>query len=645
MSAIAGILHFNNEPIPTEHGRGLMEALQKFPADDVQTWQKDKVFLGCHAQWITPESVGEQLPYYDYERQLAITADAIIDNREELFEKLQIDYEDRKTITDSELILFTYQKWGEDAPKFLIGDFAFMIWDEKVNKLFGARDFSGNRTLYYHLTHHRFSFCTVIEPLLTLPFVNKELNEQWLSEFLAIPGVNDTVDASSTPYKGILQVAPSHSIRIVEGKVTNTRYCRLNFEEKLILKSNEEYIEAFRDVFHKAVSEQMRTRHKVGARLSGGLDSGSVVSFAAKSLKRRNKTLHTYSYVPIKDFQDWTPKRRIADERPFIESTVKFVGNIKEHYLDFEGMSPVSEIDSWLELMEMPYKTLVNSFWLKGIYEIAQQDGIGILLSGGRGNYSISWGPAIDYYAMLLKKLRLIHLNKELSLYSRNIGSGRKHVLSVVGKRAFPFMSKYFSPKVQTQFPMLINPEFAMRTDVFGRLLSKGIDVNSSPSGNNLEFRKQHFERDFSWNLKGISRTKASLKYLMWDRDPTNDLRVVKFCLAAPYEQFVQNGLDRALIRRATENYLPDKVRLNQRIKGIQGADSVLRMKPSWNLFVDEIRQLIQDTLVAEYLNIKVVKDALKDLREDPREEHVYNDSFIVLIRSLVFYRFIKQFN
>lgn len=99
--------------------------------------------MGCLSQWITPESIGELLPYYDSNRQLAITADAIIDNRSELFERLQIKQADQNVITDSELILNAYQKWGEDAPKYLIGDFAFMIWDEKIQRLFGARDFSG----------------------------------------------------------------------------------------------------------------------------------------------------------------------------------------------------------------------------------------------------------------------------------------------------------------------------------------------------------------------------------------------------------------------------------------------------------------------------------------------------------------------
>ena len=57
---------------------------------------KNNVFLGCHAQWITPESINEHLPFYHYDAQLAITADAIIDNRKELFDQLQVKPEDQK---------------------------------------------------------------------------------------------------------------------------------------------------------------------------------------------------------------------------------------------------------------------------------------------------------------------------------------------------------------------------------------------------------------------------------------------------------------------------------------------------------------------------------------------------------------------
>lgn len=643
MSAIAGIYHLNDEPINLEHGRRMMKDLEKYPANDVQIWHSDKVFLGCHAQWITPESIGEKLPYFDHDRKLAITADAIIDNREELFERLQIKKERRKDITDSELILLSYSKWEEDTPKYLVGDFAFMIWDERKQRLFGARDFSGNRTLYFFHNHQRMVFCTVIHPLLALPFVEKKLNEQWIAEFLANPGMFDSVDPSSTVYLNIQQIPPSHTINYAGGRMTLSRYCKLPEGEKLILKSNLEYEEAFQAVFQNAVTSRIRTHHNVGAHLSGGLDSGSVASFAANALRKQNKQLHTYSYVPVEGFEDWTPKSRVANERPFIESTVKYVGNISAEYLDFEEKSPLSVIDEWLEALEMPYKFFENTYWLKGIYEKAQEKGIGVLLNGQRGNWTISWGPALEYQTMLLKKLNLIRCFKEIHLYSKNLGVKKSRVISVVGKKTFPFISKLLTENVENHFPSLINHEFANKTNVIEKLLENEIDITGIVTPNWYEMRKKQFEHLYYWNITGTYGAKLSLPYGIWDRDPTNDLRVVRFCLSIPEDQYVQNGLDRALIRRSTKNLLPDNVRLNQRTRGAQGADGIVRMASEWNSFIEELNQLSNDSIVSDFLNVDLLKNTISKFKEVPSPEFIYDPEFKILMRSLIFYRFLKK--
>jgi asparagine synthase (glutamine-hydrolysing) len=644
MSAIAGIYHLNNDPINLEHGNRIMKALEKFPADDVQVWNNDKVFLGCHAQWITPESLGEKLPYYDHERQLAITADAIIDNRDELFERLQVDRGRRKKITDSELILLAYHKWGEDCPKYLVGDFAFMIWDERKQKMFGARDFSGSRTLYFFQSNEKYAFCTTIEPLLRLPYTEKTLNQQWIAEFLANPGMFDSVDTSSTVYKSIRQLPPSHSITVAGERVTLSRYCKIPEGDTLRLRSNSEYEEAFRDVFQTAVNSRLRTHRQVGSHLSGGLDSGSVVSLAARALLKENKKLHTYSYVPVEGFEDWTPQSRVANERPFIESTVQYVGNINPEYLDFEGMSPLSVVDEWLEFLEMPYKFFENTFWLKGIYERANQQGVGVLLNGQRGNWTISWGPAIEYQVMLLKKWQLIRCFREISLYSKNLEVKKSRVIEVVRRKAFSSLTQLFASSNANHFPMLINPEFSRNMRVNEKLADHGIDITGSKMLNWYETRIKQFEELFYWNITGTYGAKLSLPYSVWDRDPTNDLRVVRLCLSIPEDQYVQNGMDRAMIRRITKNLLPDKVRLNFRTRGAQGADGINRMAPSWKIFIAELDRLTNDSLVSDYLNVDVLKKAISRFREIPSSKYIYDPDFKILMRSLIFYRFMKKF-
>lgn len=646
MSAITGIYHLNEEPVNLQQCGYLMTGLQKYPADSIQIWHSDKVFLGCHAQWITPDSVGEKLPFFDFERRCTITADAIIDNREDLFQMLQVKPLDQKGMSDSELILLSYYKWDEDAPKFLVGDFAFVIWDERKQKMFGARDFSGSRTLYYHQSHQKFAFCTTIDPLLSLPFIEKKLNEQWLAEYLAISGMIDAVDSSITPYKNIYQIPPSHSMTIEKNKLTIKRYSYLTQGKRLKLKSNEEYIEAFQSVFQEAVTSRLRTYRNVGAQLSGGLDSGAVVGFAVKKLQSENNKLHTYSYIPPEDFKDYTPKNLLADERPFIKSTVNHVGGITDHYCDFKGRDSYSEMDEFLDIMEMPYKFFENSFWLKGMFEKANEEDIGVLLNGDRGNFSISWGFPLEYYSLLLKRLKWVRLYQELDQYRRNVGGSRLRKVKTIARIGFPVIDRVFPEGVPYKIPSLINPEFAEKTGVYDKFKEHGIDQTGWYSNSDIfNERKKHFEDVFQWNAGNTLSTKLSLRYKLWKRDPTNDIRVIRFCLSLPESQYVQNGMDRALIRSATVNFLPDKVRLNQRYRGVQGADWVHRMLPKWESFTDELQQLRTDKRALEYLDVQAINKALIKIEEGARPEHATNPEYKFLMRSLIVYRFLKKFD
>ena len=193
---------------------------------------------------------------------------------------------------------------------------------------------------------------------------------------------------------------------------------------------------------------------------------------------------------------------------------------------------------------------------------------------------------------------------------------------------------------------MFINPEFAKRTGVFEKLKEHGIrywmelHLNKSI----YDARKEHFEEVFPWNATGTLGAKLSLRYSLWKRDPTNDLRVIQFCLSVPEEQYVHNGMDRALIRRSTKDLLPDKVRLNQRVRGVQGADCVHRMTPFWNLFIEELDQLSKDPIICQLVNNQMLKKAISNIKEGPRHELSFDPDYQLLMYSLILYRFTRNF-
>ncbi|MFH0071161.1 asparagine synthase-related protein [Peribacillus sp. NPDC056705] len=343
---------------------------------------------------------------------------------------------------------------------------------------------------------------------------------------------------------------------------------------------------------------------------------------------------------------DWTPKHRLADERPLIKQTVQFVGNINDHYLDFSRRSSFSEIDDWIDILETPYKFFDNSFWLRGIYEQAQQRDIGIMLNGARGNYSISWGPAIEYYSKLMKQLKWTQLTQEMKQYSRNIGVSRRRLYSIVSRKAIPVLERFAPPAHSYEFPQLINSEFAKRAGIYDKLNDRaftGIGSTEDLPDDPLEARRVHFDRVNMWSTTGTSNCKLSLRYSLWSHDPSNDLRVIRFCLSTPMEQFVQKGMDRALIRRSTNGWLPDSIRLNHRTRGIQAADSIHRMLSDWPLFIKELDLLTGDSRMQQILNMSVVQDALAEAREGISPNQAYNPSIKVLMRSLILHRFLQQ--
>jgi len=220
LSAIAGIYYRDGRPVMHSNLEQMLANLAHRGPDGAGLWSEANVGLGHRMLWTTPESLHERLPLYTQAGDLAITADARLDNRDELLTSLRLTDRPAGEISDSALILAAYQEWGDACPQKLLGDFAFAIWDGRKQHLFCARDHFGVKSFFYYASDTLMVFANEIKALLTLSDVPRRLNETRIADYLT--GIFE--DQTATFYQGILRLPAAHTLTIDAHSMRLKRY-------------------------------------------------------------------------------------------------------------------------------------------------------------------------------------------------------------------------------------------------------------------------------------------------------------------------------------------------------------------------------------------------------------------------------------
>ncbi|MDA8337477.1 MAG: asparagine synthase-related protein [Peptococcaceae bacterium] len=647
MSAVCGIYQYNGSSIPPQTGSTMMKELRVFEADAEGTWQKGQLFLGWRAQHITPESVREILPYHDEASGLTITADAIIDNRGELFDKLAVQHCHRADLADSMLILRAYQKWGGRCPEHLLGDFAFAIWDERGQELFCAVDPAGRRTFYYHRSAGLFAFCTLLKPLFVPAKIVKRYDETWLADFLAMPCVSHQLDPELTIYEDIYLLPAGHNLTVRSGGMVKQAYWRPQGEPKIRLKSDQEYESAFREVLREAVRCRLRSIRPAAAMMSGGLDSTSLACMAAKEAAKAGGRFPAFTALPMEGYRDWLPDDTLADESSYVEAVREQAGNIDVTYCRCEGRHPLSGTGRLFAVLEQPYKIFENLYWVDAIMAAAGRLGVGAMLSGTYGNDTISFGYIVPHLRYLFRTGRWHRLVPESWHFIKEERHPFRELLLLlmtllpynIQKNIFQHMDPGRLRSALALSP--INPEFACRISVAKRFDGFEYDPLFISHLDPLETRLKRLGLA-AFSHTGPITVKLGLAHKMSYRDPTVDRRVIDFCLRIPEGQYVRAGQERSLLRRAMTGILPDKVRLNTGERGRQSADWAQRLEASWPELAAEIRSIGDLEAEREYLDIARIHRFVD--RVDITKDHAAsNPNLRMLVRSLILSRFLRS--
>lgn len=625
MSAIAGIYYLDSRQLESQSIEKMVDVLAHRGEDGIGIWKEGSIGLGHRLLWTTPESLLEKQPLASRSGNLVLTADVRLDNRNELISLLELTNIASEKITDSQLILNAYEKWGEDCPKRLLGDFAFAIWDGRNQSLFCARDHFGVKPFYYYSQPGRaFIFASEIKAILCQPEVPHCLNHLKVASYLTVK-LNQE---DATFYRDVLRLPAGHSISINSSRINLRCYWSLDPNREIKMSSDGEYAEAFKEIFTEAVRCRLRSAFPIGSQLSGGLDSSFIAGVASNILSTdRQETLHTFSAR----FQN-SPE---CDERYFQDKIIS-QSNLQAHFLEAQNLSPFTDLDKVLWHHDEAFLP-ANLYFTWGIHKAAKALGIRVLLNGFDGDNTVSHG--YDYLRELARNGQWRTLSKETWEYGKTQQIPRKKVLKTqwnwlwgygIKPRMYSAI-KQISPVnlSRTPRPQLsldngvgespISPKFAKRLNLVERWQSQKY---ASPKTE----RERHYQALNDGILQHCLECFSSVDgaFGIESRSPFCDKRLLEFCLALPPDQKLHYGWDRIVMRRAMEGIVPPEIQWR-----IDKANFAPSLEQSlFNHDKKRIEYVVKEKphLIEEFVDIDLVNNAYNRFLSNETTENDVNN-------------------
>ena len=248
--------------------------------------------LGSRRLAIMDLSAVGHMPMRNEDGTVWITYNGEIYNFPELRRELESNGHQFASHTDTEVIVHLYEQEGPECVRRLNGMFAFVICDLRSGSpsLFMARDHFGIKPFYYSHLGERFAFASEIKALMQIPDLEAQLDPEALHQYLTFLWVPDPW----TMFRGITKLPAGHYAILRNGELTIKQYWDLTFPaaNQSYIRSEAELVEEVRQRFQKSVQAQMLSDVPIGAFLSAGLDSSSIV---ANMRRASNQPVRTYT--------------------------------------------------------------------------------------------------------------------------------------------------------------------------------------------------------------------------------------------------------------------------------------------------------------------------------------------------------------
>lgn len=494
----------------------------------------------------TSEANCSQQPCSNADASVFLIADARIDNRADLSQRLGA-----RSLGDAELILEAYLRWGQDCPGYLVGDFAFVVWDRQHRSLFAATDPMGVRSLHYARLKGRIAFATEAQQLLQLPGLGDELDELTVAAFLA---GELQLPRGRTFFRGIRSLPGGHALAATAEKSSVRRHWQPQNQPRLVYRDAGEYPEHLLELLDLAVTDRLSSCHDlVGATLSGGLDSTTVTAVAQRSVVKRSSGTRI---AVVSVVFDQLPE---CDERRYIQAVLE-MHDLEASFIRAEDHWILGDSEAFAPRPDTPMLGWESCF--REMFGYLKHRGARVVL-GGHGGDDVFGGS--------------LHADRTWRRFgwrelSKAVRRARNRRGSVIGELVRQWLTPFLPDPLERGLRRLL-----------GRTPRSGpIPIWLSPSllqrsgfhewqrREESSRRRRGFRKGIPYSPDSMGRHPGTLwldrcaaRWGMEPRHPLLDRRIVEFALSIPPGELIGEEY-KSLLRQATRGVLPELVRRRQ---------------------------------------------------------------------------------
>ncbi len=583
MCGIVGKINFNNDLIDKNSLYKMMKKIKHRGPDDEGVFIDKNIGLGFVRLSIIDLSLAGHQPMLSDDSRYVIIFNGEVYNYIELREELKAKGYSFRSDSDTEVVLKSYQEWGDKCLHKFNGMWAFVIYDQITKKIFGARDRFGVKPFYYYKDNNSFIFASEIKAIKEVLTNSLSINDKTLFNYLSF---NRTDYDNTTFYNEIHKIPHGHCFTISKDK-------KFKLKKWYDLKSNcnKEPINAdrYRELFTSAIKLRMRSDVPVGVCLSGGLDSSSIITIISKKLNVKD----------IKSFSAVYEKGQKGDESNFIDEMKPYLNNMT--YITPTAKSLYNDIEDMINSLDEPVPT-TSIYAQYSVMKLAKEHAVVTLDGQGAdeqlAGYHYFYG---FYFKELLTRFSFIRFFSEMFYYMQ------KHK-SLYGIKTLLFflLPEKLKIKLRVNKNSYLQSEFYRQHSGNGNVISHGL----YGSKNLKESLLNHFEYKLEHLLKWSDLN--SMKFSIESRVPFLDYRLVEQTLSQPNDSYIKKGLTKYILRESMKSLLPKKIRLRYDKMGFETPEDEWFREP---FFKEKIENILNNpsSKFQKYIDVEVAKNMYSD--------------------------------